>query len=263
MPLAVTIGSLNAPPRVAMDRLTASETGVRLVQWSANSPGMRPRDLGGSARRDLLATLRRNAMELAGIDLWIPMAHFDDPVKSARALDALLAAIEMAEDLNRVMISTALPTAETHDQNEDEPTIALRRHILETVSSEAERRGVTIADHTADRQSTPAGDETVSAMIGPGIDPAAIISAGLDPAEVVISIGTGGRLKSVRISDLTTAGTRGPLGQPNGQLDVFAYRMALAGAEYDRPVVIDTRQWQVPWEGIAATVEAWERAAVI
>lgn len=261
MPFAVTIGQLHESPRAAIDSVAVSETGVRMIQWSANNPGMRPRDLDRSARRDLLATLRRNTMALAGIDLWIPLAHFDDPIKSGLALDALLAVIELAEDLNRVVVSTALPIVPAKATDENDASIALRRHIVDMVAGEAQRRGVPVADHTVAHDNENQASQ--SAMLGPGIDPAAIISAGLDPAAIVLSRGIGGRLKSVRISDLLTSGTRGPIGQTDGQLDVFAYRMSLAAVEYERPIVIDTRQWQRPWEGIAATIETWERAAVV
>src|SRR5688572_964638 len=100
LPLAPTLAPLldgDTPFRVAFDRLRSME--FRSVQLSATHPGLRPRELDKSARRDLLATLRRNELEPSGIHLWIPSADFDDPKKADRALSAALNTIELAVDM--------------------------------------------------------------------------------------------------------------------------------------------------------------------
>lgn len=236
--LALAIGPLDLPTRSAMDE-TASRD-IRHIQWSANHPGMRPRDLDRSARRDLLATLRRRSLGLAGIDLWIPATHFTDSPHNERALEALLGCLVLAEDLGRVPVSTSLPGG-------DDLT-----HVRYLIDAEAERRGVIVADHNVDSRLN------AGAGIGFGIDPAVLISAGHDPAQAVIAAGSD--CKSARLCDLLTSGMRGPIGQPDGQLDVVSYRATLTAIEFDRPIIIDVRQWQDPWTGIDRTVTAWREA---
>ena len=75
--LAPTVASLGTDLRSILDRL--HHEGWQAVQLSAAMPGTRPRDLGSSARRDLQATLRRNELLAAGMDLWIPREHYIDP----------------------------------------------------------------------------------------------------------------------------------------------------------------------------------------
>ncbi len=238
---ALTIGPLSMPARAAMDQ--CDRLNIRYVQWSANYPGMRPRDLDGSARRDLLASLRRRTLAPAGIDLWIPLDHFTENEHSERAAEALLATIILAEDLGGIPISTAFPANDS------------TQHILDVIQSEAHRRGVVIADHNtkATPQSLPA--------LKIGIDPAAVIACGDNPSSAVVDAGR--NCKSARISDLLTSGTRGPIGRPDGQLDVQAYRAALAAIEYDQPVVVDCRGWIDHWNGIRQSLHTWGNAAPV
>jgi len=243
---AATIGPLSdtAPsPRSAMDRLI--ELGIRGVQWSANHPGMRPRELSQSGRRDLLAAVRRRAMTLTGIDLWIPIAHFDDAAHSERAIEALVQTIVLAEELGRLPVSTTLPPADAENAL---PTAASVHRMIADV---AQRRGVAVADHASKRRAV--------AGIGVGIDPTALISIGADVAQRVIDAGDD--LVCARLCDLSTAGNRAPIGQRDGQLDVVSYRGALAATEYRHPLVIDTRSWQDAWAGVQRTIDAWESAS--
>ena len=71
--LAPTISDLDAAPRRAISQL--SDAGFRAAQLSASQPGLRPRELDQSGRRDLLATLRRREVSASGIDAWIPPEH--------------------------------------------------------------------------------------------------------------------------------------------------------------------------------------------
>lgn len=244
--LAATIGPLSesaGPPRRAMDRLL--EMGVRGVQWSANHAGMRPRELDHSARRDLLATVRRRAMTLTGIDLWIPTSHFDDDGHSERAIEALVQAVTLAEELGRLPVSTALPAPASDGAAKRMSPV----HAM--IADVAQRRGVAVADHAPKRVET--------AGIGVGVDPAALLSTGIDVAQRVIE--AGGDLVSARLCDLQTSGNRGPIGERDGQLDVISYRAALAAVEHRGALIIDTRSWREPWPGIEQTMSAWRRAA--
>lgn len=241
--LAATIGPLGLPPREGL--AAARSLQLRGVQLSATQPGLRPRDLDQAARRDLLATLRRMELTLAGLDLWIPAAHFASPAEIDRAVDAATAAVELAADLGRVPVSVSLPA------RGEGPAEA----AVHTLARHAERFGVEIADHAAVIEPR--------AGIGVGIDPAVLLAAGGDPAMAVASVGgAGGRLVTARLVDFTTGAMRAPLGEPDGRLDVVSYRAALDVVGYARPVVIDARQWRDAASGIARTAERWAAALV-
>ncbi len=244
LPLAATIAPLGLPPREGL--AAARSLGVRAVQVSATQPGLRPRDLDQAARRDLLAALRRMELLLAGLDLWIPAAHFASPAEVDRAVDAATAAIELAADLGRVPVSVSLPP------RGEGPAEA----AVQTLAQHAERFGVEIADHAA--------ATALRAGVGVGIDPAIVLAAGDDPAMAVASVGgAGGRLVTARLVDFTTGAMRAPLGEPDGRLDVVSYRAALDVAGYARPVVIDARQWRDARGGIARTMQLWQAKTVV
>ena len=108
--MAPTLGALGDQPRSALDRLAGM--GFRSVQLSAAQPGLRPRELDRSGRRDLLTRLQRLQMPAAGLDLWIPTEHFLDPARVDRAMAAVGTAIELAADLGRCTVSLVLPGVE-------------------------------------------------------------------------------------------------------------------------------------------------------
>ncbi len=238
LPLAPTLAALGDQPKAALDRL--SQARFRFVQLSATQPGLRPRDLDRSARRDLSASLRRFELRLAGLDLWIPPEHFNDPAFVDRAMSAVTATLELAADLGRCPVSLALPS-ESPDEE-----------VVESLGQQSARFGVPIADHNT----TPIEDES----IGVGLDPAAWLSRESDPAKGVTQHAS--RLVSARLSDLLDTGLRGPIGQGQGRLDVLAYRVALTSSGYEQPVVADARQWADPWSGLAETAEAWTHADI-
>jgi len=62
--LAPTLADLGGSPRAMLTLL--HDRGFRAVQFSALTPDLRPRELDQSARRDVLATLRRNELQLGG-----------------------------------------------------------------------------------------------------------------------------------------------------------------------------------------------------
>ncbi len=241
--LAPTLAPLETEPRRAMDRL--KEMGFRHVQLSAAMPGMRPRELNGSARRDLAAALRRKELIAAGIDIWVPPSHFLDSAEVDRAASAVLETIEMAGDLGRCPVSLTLPTG--GDEQEKGQIDAVAKSLIR----HCEHWGVELADHAI-----PVADRL---GIGVGIDPAAWLGQGEDPAAIVSR--NADRLISARLCDLLTSGMRGPIGDTQeGRLDVVEYRVAISIGVPDRPIVVDTRQWTDQWAGLGATAEVWQRA---
>jgi sugar phosphate isomerase/epimerase len=235
--LAPTAAETGLAPREALKKLAAM--GFRAVQLSATQPGLRPRELDRSARRDLLAALRRSELVLSGLDCWIPAEHFTDPQRMDRAGAALLAMIEMAGELDRCPVSIVLPD-----------DCGGMEALLDEVRGHADRFGVRLADHAV----TPAGPP----WTGVGIDPAAWLAAGADPAAGVGRFAD--RLVCARLVDLLRTGLRGPIGSGGaGRLDVLAYRVALSVGGYDRPVVVDARQWVDPLGGFEATKACWDR----
>jgi len=230
-----------------MNRLKTA--GFRTVQLSATAPGLRPRDLDQSARRDVRATLKRIGLSLSGIDLWIPVEHFLDPAHLDRALGATREALELASDLGRCPLSMNLPRHDDSDEKNESPA-----ESLETIAGYAAHFGVEVADHSEAALQRE--------QFGLGIDPAAILSRDEDPVSIVMS--NPERLVSARLCDLLRSGMRGPVGdKADGRLEVMAYRAALSVGGYARPVVVDTRQWSDPWGGLEQTKRAWEAAEAL
>lgn len=245
LPLSISIAGLPAErtidPRETIEWV--ARTGARCIQLDAALPGLRPRELDRSARRDLAALLRRLGLGLSGLDLWIPPAHFTDPARADRAIAAVVQAAELAADFAPLCaapgagatVSVQLPPALAEDG---------RRPLIDAASS----RGATIADHT---WPLAPGDDPAS-PIAAGLDPAALILAGADPAKEV------SRLKappvSARLSDLGPAG-RTPPGE--GSLDELSYTVALEVKGYRAPIVLDLRGLPKPERAARDVVERW------
>ncbi len=238
LPLAPTLAPLGESPRPALDALV--EHGFRHVQLSAMLPGLRPRELSDSGRRDLAATLRRKSLAVSGIDLWIPPEHFVDPAQVDRAVAAVRETVELAAVLGRCPVSLTLPSP-----GKEETDFG---GVVESLADHAMRHGVDLADHAVE----------VSSLhdLGIGIDPAASLGHGQDPERQVTAHAA--RLISARLCDLLRSGLRGPVGDgQEARLDVLAYRVALTTAAYSRPVVVDARQWPDPLGGLEQTREVW------
>lgn len=232
--LAPTAHALEMPPRAAINRL--ADARFRSIQLSATAPGLRPRELGASGRRDLAALLRRRELLLAGLDCWVPVEHLDDSAHLDRAVAAILAAIHLAADLGALGMSVDLGKAPAD--------------VRQMIAAKGEYHGIRVADHVV-------GDVSPEPL-GYGLDPAAWLAAGEDPLQ---GIGrAGGRLVAARLVDLDRRGFRGPPGMPGGQLDVPAYRASLGIAGYRAPVVLDARGWPEVGRCLAAARVAWSEA---
>jgi len=226
----------------------------QLIQWSADvgfrgialdgtAQGMRSRELGRSARRELAALLRRSELGFAGVDLWIPPSHLLEGEHQDRAVSATLGAISLAGEIGRLngdshpVVSMTLPS-----DGDAEP--------MGQIFSAATAEGVTIADHQWPSMERSDSAEA-SHAIGVGIDPATILLAGDDPVEQLLMHNP--RIACLRLSDADQAG-RTVLG--SGRLDVQAYSSALRAGGFAMLALVDVRGLAEP---MVAAAEAKER----
>lgn len=234
-----------AEPRGLID--LAASLGYRAVQLDAAMPGLRPRDLDRSARRDLAAILRRHELAFSGLDLWIPPDHFINPGTSDRASDAVRQAVELAAELSGLVpslgsgragrvVSLILPAK-------------LDAALHDDLASAATSHGVMIADHAWPPRQPPAAP---GSPVGVGIDPAAIILAGHDPSKEVGRLA--GPPASARLTDLASQG-RVPPGE--GSLDELEYTIALDVRGYRDAVVLDTRGLVRPTRVARDVLQRW------
>lgn len=238
--LAATIGpplERGLDPREALERIAS--LGYPAVQWSATTPGIRPRELDRSARRGVLERCRRLELSIAGVDAWIPAGDYLDRERVDRAVHAIEEAIRFAAECaapggERPIVALSLP--------------AESGAAIDAIAELASRFGVVVADH--------ARPPVRRAGIGLGIDPVAVLADGGDPAAAVVAAGSD--LASARLADLQRSGLRGPILEPGeARLDLLAYRVALDLAAVRRPLVADARQWRDPLGGLAATLDRW------
>lgn len=243
-PLAATIAPLKSEPVESLR--TIARIGYRAVQLSATQQGMRPRDLDASARRGLALQLKQLGLQAAGLDLWIPPAHFADSAFIDRAIDAVASAAELAAALGRCPISLSLPesTTETHNA------------IIEVkgaLSSLSAKHGVRVADHGLDGLKSTDAAESVLFI---GIDPPALIAAGEDVTKAIATHAS--RVACARVVDLLRSGLRGPVGEPGeSRLDIVAFAAALSVAGFHGSLVADARQWSDPERGLVSSLARW------
>jgi hypothetical protein len=217
----------------------SSEVGFRGVQISALEPGLRPRDLSASARRDFAGTLARHELQCAGIDFFLPPAHLTDPAHAARAFDAIEATLEFAAQLGRAPVTLPLG-----------PRVSCE--LRPAIAASADRLGVRVL--------LPATEEAdLAAMAEPfaaSIDCASVLAAGARPEELVSR--SGAHLGGVRIVDLWRSGLRGPIAEPHeSRLDALALRMAVETARFRGLCVLDARQWLQPRTGLQQSLARW------
>jgi hypothetical protein len=166
---ASAVGGEAAVPTSPRARLEwAATLGFEAVRLDGAEPGLRARDLDRSARRDLASLLRRLEVSFGGIDLWIPASHFSDPAHLARALTAVLAAIELCGDLARLAEGARDATLSIRWPEAGDPG------ALEEIRARAETVGVAIALRAKPGVQLPEG-------FGEDLDPAAVLAAGGGP----------------------------------------------------------------------------------
>jgi sugar phosphate isomerase/epimerase len=242
--VAVALDGLGLEPREAFAVLR--DAGVSAVQWPAMRPGLRPRDLDASARRDLVSTLRRHELAMNGVDLWIPPEHFGEADRVDRAVAAVEESVRFAAEFGRCAVSMRLPRAAATS-----PDDGGLGSVLAAVAGIAERHGVRLADHAVPVVSS----ESWSI----GLDPVALLAAGIDPAAAAME--HAGRIAAARLADLDRGGLRAPVGDPiDGRLDVVRYRIGLEVAGFGGLVAIDPRQWADPLAGVRRAAGAWTDA---
>lgn len=218
-----------------------SEHGFSAVQLSAAQPGMRPRELDSTARRGLRERLRRLELEPSGIDLWIPPEHFTDAAEVTRAVDAMNAAIALAEFLGRIPISCVLPTADAAPEARG------------PVTDEAARRGVRLADFTT--------GAIAEGPVGLGFDQAAGLAGGIAPMEAIARLGAA--LAAVRLGEHSPDGRRVPI-VPGSQAaeQLLELKVALEVGGFAGIAVADARSWSDPRAGLLSTHAAWSAAVL-
>lgn len=247
-----------------------SAAGFQSVQLDASLSGIRPRELSPVARRDLLGTLTRRGMLLAGVDLFIPRKDFLDGSLVDKAMAAALAGIELAADLGRVPLSLPVPVNKMDSS------------ALSTLVEAADGRGVSLAIHAEDQ--LKALSEWITRVdlpcLGMALDPAAVLARS-KPAEDVVNAHAK-KLIVARLSDFTitgggdddedtsdhnqnnsqsnATGLRCIVGQ--GELNLLAYRIALDLAQSRHgSVVFDLRNMENVMQAAAAGKAAWDDAS--
>lgn len=219
--------------------LSANEFGA--VQLSAAQPGLRPRELDGAARRGLREQLRRLELEPSGIDLWIPVAHFASEAEVARAIDAMVSALALAEFLGRVPLSCVLPGASM--------AVEARRSIVD----EAARRGVAIADF--------AEDAVVEGPVGFGVDQALCQARGVSMVEAIVRAAS--NLVAVRLGEHGPGGSRRPVAEGSRAAEeLLSVKATLEIGLFRGIAVADARAWPDPRSGLLATRAAWNASAI-
>jgi len=241
--LSVTAEPLGEP---AASFAWCSTAGFRAVQLSATQPGMRPRELSASARREVRALLGRLELVASGVDAWIPPSHLRDPEHVDRAVHAALAACDWAAELGRVPVCM-----DPGDEPSDEVARRHRAEAVAAIDAGASRVGVAVA--------WLGGIGVAGFTGGVCLDPAMELASGHDPVVRVAACGP--RLRAVRVVDLTRAGHRGPVeAGERGRLDLMAFRVALSVSDFGGLPVVDARGWSDARGGALASAEAWAAA---
>ncbi|MBX3357285.1 MAG: hypothetical protein KF745_02540 [Phycisphaeraceae bacterium] len=233
--------------------IRSGEVGVAGAQLDARDAEIRPRDLGRSARRDLAASFRRIGLRCSGLDLWIPPEHFAENATADRATGAVLAAIELAAELESLgrwggnaLGGSAIAVCTTFPPKGAEAVVA-------SLGARALERGVVLADFG---WPVDGGEGVPGVRIG--LDPARIVAAGGDA--VVAATALGLRLGAVRLTDVSSMGMRVPVGSRDGRLDVLAWKVSLTTTGFldgGRMPVIDLRGMASQAGAAEAAVEAW------
>lgn len=233
-----SLASLQAPRAVSLTGLLDSEGEVRDVRsalaavsgWGfagvvldVTLPGLRPRELDRSARRDIAVQLRRLNLAFAGLDFFIPPSHFADPGHADRAVAAAVAAAELASELAKLTSDAlfSMPTVMT------DMGASPLSSVCDVIKQTSQRTGAAFAD-----AHWPSKHHFIA------VDPAAMIFAGeRNLHQTIAGIGIE-RVAAARLSDVTSLG-RVPIGE--GSLDVTSYEVILQSIGYKGPLTLDLR----------------------
>lgn len=202
----------------------ACAAGTQAVQIDATLPGLRPRELDTSARRDIRALARRQGVTISGVDLFIPPTHFIEPANIDRAMHAARAALELARDLAEDP-AAAVVAAELPEK--------LPESTLADLRSTAQQVGASLADCAWPPRSLAS---VAHADVRAGIDPAALFATGQDLLASIAKLTQ--TPVHARLSDLSASG-RVEAGK--GRLDIMTYFVTLSTKGCTAPLVIDLR----------------------
>ena len=241
---SATIAAIHSLPRTGLQ--IASRLGFRRVTLSASQAGLRPRELDRSARRGLLAELRRLELHCDAVDLFVPPEHFVLGEFVDRALAAARGSLELASDLGASVLFMRLPS-------EDSEAEALES-TRELMAMAEEGGGVRIADVAIEGPAMSAFSSGRESAIGVGLDTAAWLADGRDPIEGIVTLGE--HLAGIRLVDLDETGTRSPV-LPDGRIDLAALGVALQTGATPGALVADARGWLHPVAGLEHTLASW------
>ena len=248
--LGPVVQATRKPARQAIATIGAG--GFPALQLDATLPGLRPRELDTTARRDLVATATRAGLSIAGIDFFIPAEHYGDPQHVDRAVAAAAAACELAGELGRVPVSMNLPVTK------------IDASLAQVIIDSADAYGVTLAIHDEAGLDGLIGWLNAHALphVGYGLDPAAVLIRDGDPAGVAQS--HSGLLRVARLSDASKGqadGGRQVVG--SGSLQVMAYRVSVdLASNRQGPIVLDLRGLAAPVDAMLSAKSVWDNAAV-
>lgn len=225
--LQLGVDSRESSARGVIERVAAR--GVRYVQLDAAMAGIRPRELGRSARRDLASLMRRVGLSLSGIDLWIPPSHFVDTTNQQRAIDAASGACELAAELLAI-VGDGTPGGSNFGVSmtlhEETPAA-----VIDAIGAAATRCGVVILDHA-----WPARAVASDGPIRVGIDPAVLIGAGVPVGKALL--GMSPPPAAFRLSDFSAIERVAP---GEGSLDLTDYDIAITTLNWTGVVTLDLR----------------------
>lgn len=232
----------DARERITIAAEAAVHAAIPSLHLDATLPGIRPRELDRSGRRDLVAIAKRHNLSLTGCDLFIPPTHFTSPQHQQRAADAVRQAIAFAAELRAlgaaaalVCIDTAAPTPKS-----SEPTLDATS-LLTDLAAHARDHGVTLCDISG--EATP---------LARGLDLAAIIARSEDPAAAIVTH----KPACLRLTDWNGR-ARVPFG--HGRADITALTAASSVAAPAAVAILDFRGVLLP--DAAALREAVAAAA--
>lgn len=232
----------------------ARELGYEQVQLDLTQPTLRPRELDGSARRDVAKTIVRSGLQLAGVDLFVPPADFLDAARVDRATSAVLAAIECGAELRSgCVVSLVLPAG-------------LDVGVLQAIAAQAERFGVRVADHAWPARQI---DDSIGHAVGIGIDPAAMMvqtnatgtkeSVAVSARDIPNTVATLAAPIAARWSEAGIVG-RIAHGDRASGLDVLQYAAVLGARGYGGAMVVDLRSVVELGGAARQAVKVWGEA---